>query len=184
VELEKLFRLSAKTEVAYISGVLRVAIEHELNFSRLCLDGLIFAWVAWEEIGSWSKSSLFSRAIMVFVSVAAVADLSYQMTGSESVEFSPDGLTIRTRHFGWERLRHYPLDKCSELSWRPEGNREHDLALECKVGWKKTRFGKYLSQEQAWDVLSELQRYLPDVAQKMGMSPGGDQSHITRLGLN
>ena len=41
-----------------------------------------------------------------------------------------------------------------------------------------------LSQEQAWDVLSELQRYLPDVAQKMGMSPGGDQSHITRLGLN
>lgn len=121
---------------------------------------------------------------MVFVSVAAVADLSYQMAGSESVEFSLDGLTIRTRYFGWERLCHYSLDKCSELSWRPEGDREHDLALECKVGWKKVRFGKYLSQSQAWDVLSELQRYLPDVAQKMGMSSGDEKSHITRLGLN
>ena len=184
MDLEKFFRMSAKTEVAYISGVLRVTVEHELNLLRLCLDGLGSAWVVWTQFGSWTSSSLLSWAIMVFVSIAVVADLSYQMTGSEIIEFGPDGLTIRTRYFGWERVRHYSLDKCSELSWRPDDDHQGECALECKAGWKKTRFGKYLSEAQAWQVLSELQKYLPDVAQKMGMSLGSLKSPITQLGLN
>jgi len=184
VEIDKAFRLTAKTEITFISGVLRVAIEHEFNFLRLLLDGLVFAWIVWGEVGAWRQSSLFSRVAAALVLVAALGDLAYQITGSEVIEFSTEGLRIRRQYFGWDNVRHYPLEKVSELSWRPKNDREHDLSLECKVGWQKVRFGKYLSEAQAWEVLSELQRYLPDVAQKMGMSLGDQKSHITRLGLS
>lgn len=184
MDVDKAFRFAAKVEVTYISGILRASIEHEPNFLRLLFDGLVFAWIVWAQSGSWSTSSLISKIWMALVSIAALADLVYQLTGSEGIEFSVDGLRIRTKYFGWERTQHYPLEKCSELTWLPENNREHDRALECKVGWRKVRFGKYLTEAQAWDVLSELQRYLPEVAQKMGMSLGDRKSHILRLGLS
>jgi len=184
VELEKAFRLSAETDIAYMSGILRVTIEHNVNFFRLSLDGVLFSFFALGETHSWGKKALFSRALMVFVSIAAVADLVYQMTGSETIEFSPDGLRIRTKYLGFERDRQHPLVKCNELSWQRDDDQKSHCALECKVGWRKIRFGRYLSETQAWEVLSELQRYLPDVAQKMGMSSGSNESHITRLGLN
>jgi hypothetical protein len=85
---------------------------------------------------------------------------------------------------GWEYIRNYGIDKCSELSWQPEAGREGDFVLECRVGWQKIQFGKYLSEAQALEILSELQRYLPAVAQKMGAFPGPGKEHITRLGLS
>jgi hypothetical protein len=184
VELRNLFRLNAKTEIAFMSGVLRVTIDHSVSVLRVAFDAGIAAWVFRGVFRTWPTSSLFMRALYVFAALSVFADMAYQIWGSETLEFGPEGLTIRTSYFGWERVRQYALDKCAELSWRSDDDREDERALECKVGWKKVRFGRYLSQTQAWEVLSELQRYLPDVAQKMGMSLGDRKSHVTRLGLS
>ncbi len=184
MELPKAFRLGAKTEISCLSGVLRVAIEHQFNFPRFCLGALAFSLAMLGEIDRWGRKALFSRALTAFVVIAAVADLAYQMAGSEIIEFSGNGLLIRNNYFGWGRARQYPLGKCSGLSWWPDESRKADCALECKVGWKKVRFGKYLSGEQAREVLSELQRYLPDVAQKMGLSPGSIRLRTTRMGIS
>ena len=145
---------------------------------------LAFSFAMLGEIERWSRKALFSRALTAFIVIAAVADLAYQMAGSETIEFSGDGLLIRNNYFGWGRARQYPLGKCSGLSSRPDDRRKVDYALECKVGWKKVRFGKYLGGEQAREVLSELQRYLPDVAQKMGLSAISVRSRATRMGIS
>ena len=183
VELPKAFRLVAKTEIGCLSGVLRVTIEHQFNFPRFCLGVLAFSFAMLGEIERWSRKALLSRALTAFVVIAAVADLAYQMAGSEIIEFSGDGLLVRNDYFGWGRARRYPLGKCSGLSWRPDVRQKADYALECKVGWKKVRFGKYLSGEQAREVLSELQRCLPDVAQKMGLSLMSTRSRTMRMGI-
>lgn len=182
--LQKVLRLSAKMEVAYISGALRVTIEHEISPVRLLLDAAILVWIVWGEWGSWGRHTLVSRAIFVLVTIGALVDLAYQLTGSEALEFSPQGLKIQFNYFGWERIREFPIEKCSQLSWQPDESRQGEYALGCKVGWRKIRFGKYLNQTQAWEILSELQKYLPNVAQKMGMSGGQEKSHYTRLGLS
>lgn len=162
----------------------KLTIDHSVAVLRVAFDAGIGAWVFWGVFRTWPTSSLFMKALYVVVALSAAADTAYQVGGSETLEFGPEGLRIRTSYFGWERVGQYPLDKCSELSWRPDDDREEERALECKVGWKKVRFGKYLSETQAWEVLSELQRYLPDVAQKMGMSLGERKSHVTRMGLS
>lgn len=183
MDLAKTFRLTAKAEIAYVSGILQITIEHPFNFLRLCMDALSFLFLGWVEIHTWSVSTLFPKAIMVFASIGTLADLAYQMGGPEVIEFSSDGLRIRTSYLGWERDLQYPLDKCSELSWQPDNNRHKDRALECKVGWKKVRFGRYLNETQTSEILTDLQRYLPDVAQRIGLSLGSEKSHFTRLGL-
>ncbi len=184
MEFSRVFHLTAKIEVTYVSGILRVIVTHQVNFFRLCLDVLGFLWFAWAETNSWNRSTAISKSINALVFVSAAADLAYQMTGSETLEFSPDGLKVGKKLLGWDWVRNYPIDKCSELSWRPDDKHEGECILECKAGWRKIRFGKYLNQQQAWEVLAELQRYLPEVAQKMGMSPDDRKSRITRLGLS
>jgi len=181
--LQDAFRLSAKMEVAYISGVLRVRVEHGINVVRLLVDAVILAMVVWSEWGSWGRHTLFSKTTFILITIGALTDLVYQLTGSETVEFSPQGLKVQMNYFGWERVREFPIAKCSELSWRPDNDRKDEYALECKIGWRKIPFGKYLNETQAREALSELQRYLPEVAQKMGMSHGQDKSSHTRLQL-
>jgi hypothetical protein len=182
--LARLFKRTVKAEIAFISGVLRVTIEHGVNVPRLVLDSVIFVWVGSAFVQAWSKVPQFARAIFVIAAAGTMADLAYQLTGSEILEFGPRGLKIQRSYFGWERAREYAIDTCSEFSWQPEEGRDGEFALECKAGWRRIQFGKYLDEVQAMEVLSELQRSLPDVAQKMGMSLGDRKSHITRLGLN
>jgi hypothetical protein len=184
MEFRKLFRVSAKSDISFISGFLRVTIEHGVNPARMAFDSAIFVWVVWGIIHSWPKDAFFSKAVFILVTAGAVADLAYQLIGSEILEFGPEGLKVRRNYLGWEYIRNYEIDKCSELSWQPEAGREGDFVLECRVGWRKIQFGKYLSEAQALEILSELQRYLPTVAQKMGAFPGPGKEHITRLGLS
>jgi hypothetical protein len=138
------------------------------------------------EVHSWRRGSPlgFGRVLTAIAVFGALADVTFQFTGSETIEFSPQDLKIQKNFFGWERTSQYPIEQCSELSWQPEEGRKSHNILEVKVGWRKVSFGKYLSQAQAWEILSELQRYLPDVAQKMGMFPEGRKSHLTSLGLS
>ena len=179
-----LFDLKAKTDIAFISGFLRITINHSAAPLRLAFDIGVGAWVFWSEFRAWSHLTALNRGIFVLAFLGALADIAYQISGAETIEFGPEGLRIRRNYLGWDVARNYPLDKCSELSWQPDKEREHGFALECKVGWKKVKFGKYLSEAQAWEVLAELQKYLPAVAQKMGMTSGELKTHITKLGLS
>src|SRR6266404_3984044 len=145
MEVARLFKLNAKADIAFISGVLRVTIEHGANVLRLVFDLAIFIWVASEVIEGWTRVAPLSKVLFALTTVGAVADFAYQLTGSEILEFGPEGLKIQRNYFGWEYIRSYAIDKCGELSWQPEDSREGEFALNCRVGWRKVQFGKYLN---------------------------------------
>jgi hypothetical protein len=91
MEFRKLFSVSAKADISFISGFLRVTIEHGVKPARLAFDSAIFVWVVWGILHSWPKDAFLSKAIFILMTAGAVADLAYQLTGSEILEFSPEG---------------------------------------------------------------------------------------------
>lgn len=96
-------------------------------------------------------------------------------------ERNSTGLSIRKGIHGWERKREYQINECSNLEW--DAGQKGGSYLTCKVGRWPIKFGNRLSENDANEILSALQRTLPDVAQKLCTYPGGKEHFIT-LGLN
>jgi len=76
-------------------------------------------------------------------------------------------------------LREYRIEDCRSLEPHVKGKGDA-YGLQCKVGWRTVRFAEYISEEQANEVLSTLQKELPDVAGKLEASP----TNFTTLSLN
>ena len=122
------------------------------------------------------------RGVSAWAVLADVVAWFYQLSGSEAIEFGAQKLAICKEVLGWERRSEYPIETCTELQWGESGEGDHG-GLQCKVGWRKIRFGEYILEDQANEILEALQRTLPDVAQKMGAMPGDHKSHFITLGL-
>src|SRR5208282_4113526 len=131
--------------------------------------------------GIWTKMSLLFHSVFVCVSVGAVLALIYQLSGTQIIEFDSRRLTICNEFHGWERKKEFRLEDCSELEWA-EGSEGRPAGLKCKVGWRTVTVGEDLSEAEAIEVLTALQRTLPDVAQKICSYPEGKE-HFLTLGL-
>src|SRR5215469_2678948 len=79
--LEDAFRLTTKMEVALISGVLQVRIEHESSVIRLLIDAGIPTMVVGSEWSSWGRHTLFSKSTFILITIGALVDLAYQLNG-------------------------------------------------------------------------------------------------------
>ena len=113
--------------------------------------------------------------------VSAALGLLYQLSGTEVIECDAQKLTVCKEVHGWERKREYRVEDCSELEWT-EGTEDKHQGLRCKVGWRTVAFGEHLSENQAIEILTALQRTLPETVQKMCSYPEGKKHFIT-LGL-
>jgi hypothetical protein len=120
----------------------------------------------------WNTHSLFDRTEFTLLFVVAVTGLGYQLSHSETIEIDHQNLTIRRNILGWTDTSCYPVKSCWELVW-PVQNKDSKFGLECKVGWRRIRFGRQLSEEPASNIPAQLQHELPDVAQDLGRMPGG-----------
>lgn len=127
----------------------------------------------------WAPASLLMRVVSVWVIGASVVAWFYQLSGSEVVEFDAKGIRIRKDILGYERLREYRIEDCRSLEPHTKGEGDQ-YGLQCKLGWRTVRFAEYISEEQANEVLSTLQKELPDIAGKLEAGP----AHFTTLGLN
>jgi hypothetical protein len=127
----------------------------------------------------WSVMPRSLRAFWIFILVSALLSSIYQFFGEEIIEFDSQRLTIRKGIHGWERKREYLITECSELEWDAGSKgRSH---LRCKVGRWPRQFGNGVSENDGIEILSALQRTLPDVAQKICAYP--DRKHFITLGL-
>jgi len=126
----------------------------------------------------WRELSLVTHAIFLWVEVAGVVAWFYQLSGSEVIEFDARQLRITKDILGWSRVTEHQIEACTELELHERGEDDH-YGLQCKVGWRTLRSGAYLSDEQAIEILTALQRELPDVAQRLGSSQGGKAHFIT-----
>ena len=84
---------------------------------------------------------------------------------------------------GWNRTTEYSVSDCRELQWHTQSEGD-SYGLQCKVGWRTVKFGEYISEDEAIDVLTALQSNLPDVAQRICAMPNTSKKHFTTLGLS
>lgn len=163
------------------SGMLRVTIHPRrdwlVGLGALALDA-VFVVILFQ---LWSRLPFSFRAIWVAILVVASLSELYEFCGEEILEFDSQKVTIRKGTHGWERKHEYPVEKCSDLEWRTGGRGGPYLSL--SVGRGSVRFGKRLSEDAANEILTALQRALPDLAQKICSHPGS-REHIVTLGLN
>jgi hypothetical protein len=129
----------------------------------------------------WSLAPSSIRVFWIIILLSTLLSSVYEFFGEEIIEIDSQKLTIRKGIHGWERKREYQINECSNLAW--DAGRKGGSYLTCKVGRWPIRFGSKLSENDANEILSALQRALPDVAQKICAYPGGKEHFIT-LGLN
>ena len=177
------FERKSVVQIDAISGVVRVEVRTGINWLSVIVEIAFLGFILRAIASSWLKLSLFNRVYVGWVTAGGVVGIFHLLKHSEVIEFDHEHLNVRRTVLGWERTSTYRVDSCSELTWRVQEGSDH-FALECKVGVRTIRFGQYLSEAQAQEVLALLQKSLPDVAQHMGMSPADRASHITRLGLS
>jgi hypothetical protein len=175
------FKPGKTAEITSASGTLRVTIVPKPHWLSLLIEAIALVLFAIYTIHQWAAQPLWFRALLVWGIGSGTAAVFYQLSGTEMIEFDPQKLVISKQVLGWTRVREYPIAECSELeSARPTEN--NHSGLQCKVGWRKVKFGDYMSEDEAIEVLTALQNTLPDVAQKLGATTEG-RKHIITLGL-
>ena len=171
-----------KIEIVASSGMLSVTVRPRPHWAMALATlgaDLLFASFLYDR---WSVLPMPARVIWIWALVSTVLALVYQFSSEETIEIDAKKLTIRKGLHGWERTREYEIEACSELEWE-QGREGSSPGLRCKVGWRPIRFGRPISGDEASEILSALQRVLPEVAQKICAYPGGKEHFIT-LGLN
>jgi hypothetical protein len=159
-----------------------VTISPQANIHLVIEVAIVSAIVA---IG-WKQWPAFYHEHPVFCILSGLGLLSglwYQIAGSEEIEFNQQSLTIRKNRFIWPRTSEYPMQECNQLETCD--NSDSSERLRCRVRGRSITFGTELNEEQANNILAELQRVLPDIAhQLLGGGPDPFSKHFTTLKLS
>jgi len=158
------------------SGILRVTVSPKPHWLWMLFEAAFLIVFGGYTLRYWAAMSMMLKILFVWVIVGAVVGWFYQLSGSEVIEFDAKGIRIRKDILGWERMREYRIDDCRSLEAHVKGEGD-EYGLQCKVGWRTVRFAEYISEDQANEVLSTLQKELPDVAGKLEANP----THFTTL---
>jgi hypothetical protein len=170
-----------KVDVVASSGILCVTVHPGLSWQAglVALGGeAIFAAILYQ---FWYLTPLSIRLIWIVILVSGLLGSVYEFFGEEIIELDSQKLTIRKGIHWWERKREYQITDSSNLQW--EAGRKGRSYLRCKVGRWPIQFGNRVSENDANEILSALQRTLPDVAQVICAFPG-DKKHFITLSLN
>ena len=169
-----------KVDVVTGSGMLCVTIHPRPNWpmglAALGSD-VIFAALLYHV---WSITPLSIRIVWLALLPLVLLSSAYEFFGEEVVEIDSQKIVIRKGIHGWERKRDYQIDDCCNLEW--SAGRKGGSHLTCKVGRWPITFAKGISETDADEIFSALQRTLTAVAQKTCASTGGKEHFIT-LGL-
>ena len=175
-----LLRDEPRVDLVTSSGSLRITIRQRPRYvlweGAIAMAAGVFVWWMWPK---------FSPRLHLWIIGAFVLDvfgILFRLTGSEIIEIDSQHMKIIKEIHGWERKREFDVASCSELQWvsSSEGSRQ---GLQCKAGWKTIRFGSSLSENQALEIMTELQRALPQVAETLFSEPDA-KKHFVTLDLN
>jgi hypothetical protein len=173
---------NTKVEMSTASGVFRVNVRPVPTWLSVFVEAAICAAFSWYAIRNWGGLPIAFRILLIWAIARTAMDWPYQFTGREIIEFDSISFRIRKYILGWEKTKNYSTKQCRELELHRGANKDRHR-LQCKVGWRTVTFGKYLSEEQALEILTELQCRLPDVARELGMNLNRDKRNFTTLGL-
>ena len=112
-----------------------------------------------------------------------LSTLWYQIAGSEEIEFDAQRLVIRKNRPWWRQSREYPVETCTGLKVCDTDDDNRDR-FSVKTGGTTVKFGRDLSTSQAYDILDELHKALPDVSRQLLQRNDPFTSHFILLNLS
>ena len=169
-------------EISTSSGTLRVTVYPGRSWPLALLELSVLAGVIVATYRNWATMSRMLRGAFIFALVSGVAGLIFQFSGTETIEIDSNRITLCKDIHGWERKREYQTKECRELEWM-EGSGDTSQRLQFKNAWRTITFGKDLTEDQAIQILTALQKALPEVAQRLCSYPEG-KKHFLTLGLS
>jgi hypothetical protein len=179
-----LFKRERAIDIVVASGTLRVTINPRPAWIVMLLEAvgiLVFGAIT---VRDWATREWWFRYLLLWAVASATVGWFYQLSGSETIEFSAQKLAISKETFGWNRTREYPVATCRELEWREQSGEGDTTGLQCKVGWRTIKFAHHISEDEALEIVTALQTNLPDVAQQMCAMPDSSKKHFTTLNLS
>jgi len=157
-----LLKQPPKMEMIVGSGFLRVSVRPSQHWAPLtfqAVTGAVFAALVFSARSRMSSLEFLFATLSVLGVVVAWFG---RLFGWEEVfEFDAKHLRIRNEVFGWDRTREYPIVECSDLE--PQDLTGHPHGFQCRLGRRTIEFGDYLSEQQGIEVLSALERALPEI---------------------
>jgi hypothetical protein len=171
-------------EIVTASGTLRVTVDPKPAWLPMLAEAIGIAVFGVFVVRGWASMTVWYRALLVWGIGSACVAWLYQLSGSEIIEFDAQKLVISKQILGWNRAREYALTDCRDLEWREPTGEGDTYGLRCKVGWRTVKFGEYISENEAIEVLTALQTSLPDVAQQMFATSPASKKHFTTLDLS
>jgi len=169
----------SRISLVFSSGVLRVTIPPKRSWVLILLEIVVFSVVLVWAYSLWAKTSFLFHGLLIWGLVSAFLTMIYQFSVTQVTEFDSQQIAICKEVRGWERKKEYRVEDCSELEWS-EGSEHQPAALKCKVGWRTIKVCEDLSESESIEILTALQGYLPDVAQKLSSA----EEHFLTLGLD
>jgi hypothetical protein len=178
-----MIRLSSRRRIDVVasSGMLRITVRpkpHVIETVSVCAIFVFSAGILYRD---WPQTPIAIRFFFLFVAVSVALSLLYRYSGTEVIEFDMHRLIITKGIRGWERTNEYSVRDCRQLEWSG-GGEDEPRGLRCKVGLRTVTFGDHISEDESIEILTALQRSLPDVAQKMCYQ-GDVKEHFITLGL-
>jgi hypothetical protein len=158
----------AKIDLVESSGMLCVNVDprcHWLAGLVVFGGGVFFGGVLYR---FWPGLPVAIRVVWIGVLISALLSLVYETFGNEVIKVDAKNLMIRKGIRGCERRRKYQINECRDLEWNAGRGHSH---LACRVGRREIKFGSRLTEDDGNEIMSALQRTLPDVAQKICAPP-------------
>lgn len=153
----------------------------------MLLQAAIFVCAAGFFVMSIKFPNLLYRWVFGLMTLGAALEGLYVFSGREAIEVDQSNLTLRRGSLGLERTSRYDITQCSNFGLHSQGEDE-DRRLE--FSWRggplprTITFGKHMSEAQAIEFMSQLQRCLPEAADQLWSSKEAFGRHFTSLGLN
>lgn len=181
--MQNSLKQEAQVEISTLSGMLHVTVHPKTHWLLMLVEVAIIVILDVSLFREWAAISLLFRGLLLWGTIAAVIAWFYQLSGSEVIEIDPQYLSLHKSVLGWDRTSKYRIGDCRELEYREQGENDR-FGLQCKVGWKTIRFGEYISEDKAIEILTLLQREFPDIAEKLLATPDSSKKHFMVLGLS
>jgi hypothetical protein len=178
------FKRERAIEIETVSATVRVTVTPRPAWIALLVEVVGIVVFGVYIVRAWASMPLWYRALLMWAVASAVIAWFYQLSGSEIIEFDAQKISICEQFLGWTRTLEYPVNHCRELEWREARSQGDNNGLQCKAGWRTIKFGKYISEDEAIEILTVLQTNLPDVAQQLCAVPDRSKKHFTTLNLS
>lgn len=179
--------LGASLEITCSEGLFRATLRPQTSRGTMLLQAAIFIFAGALFAMSLRFSNPLYRWIFGLMTLGAALEGLYFFSGREAIEIDKHNLTLRRGSLGLKTTSRYDIPQCSNFGLHSQGEDE-DRRLE--FTWRggplprTITFGKHMSEAQAIEFMSRLQRCLPEAADYLWSSKEAFGRHFTSLKLN